>query len=189
MEKFKRLLPTLLMLVFEIAIGVMLLIDGEKLTGIIFIIFGVLMLVGGIINLIVCLVKARKGGTLETMPLVMSVIMIAIGGFFTAASGSVTQVVSTITMIYGVIMTINGVIKLADYLAFRTFAAYGNGFIVFSAVLSILFGIVIAFNPFGTALVIWTLLGIALLVSAGLDIITLIIYGKALRQIKAEASD
>ena len=61
MKIFKRLLPTILMLIFEIAIGVLLLIDGEKFTEVIFIIFGVFLLISGLATLIRCLFAGRSG--------------------------------------------------------------------------------------------------------------------------------
>ena len=182
MKRFSKLLPTILLIIFEIAVGVMLLIDGEKLTSIIFIGFGSLLLIIGLISLISAIVKGSKEGSIQTLALIISVLMIAIGAFFAAASGYVTQIVTTVTLIYGIIMIISGVIKLADYFAFRKTTLRVSGFVAFSAVISIILGIVFVFNPFGTALVIWTILGIALLISAALDIITLIIYSRAVKQ-------
>ena len=184
MNTFKRLLPTVLMILFELAIGVMLLINGEKLTWLVFLIFGVFLLVIGLIGLIRALLGSRNGGAIQTMPLVLSVLMIAVGAFFAAATGHVAEVVSAVTLIYGVILMISGVIKLADSLAFRNETGYYNGFVIFSAILSIVLGIVIAFNPFGAAAVIWTILGIAIIVSAAMDTVTLIIFGKALRDME-----
>ena len=186
MDKFKRLLPTILMIAIEIAIGIMLLIDGEKLTWIIFIGFGSILLLLGVISLIAALMGGKKSGSIRTGQLVMAVLMMAIGAFFAAASGSVTEVVTSVTLIYGIILIISGVFKLADYFAFRSFAGAGNVFVVISALISIIFGVIIAFNPFGSALVIWTIMGIAILVSAFLDIITLIIFGKLVRELTNE---
>lgn len=176
MKKFIQILPTILFVIFEAAVGTLLLIDGEKLTWLIFIVFGSILLIIGIISLIMALVKGKKTGVIGTGQLVLSVLMIAFGGFLTAASGSVREVVSSIALIYGLILIIGGVLKLADYLAYKGATGVGNGFVVFSAVLSILFGMIIAFNPFGTATVIWTIMGIAVLASAVLDIISLIVY-------------
>ena len=58
MAKFKKLLPTILMLIFEVLIGVLLLIDGEKFTEVIFIIFGILLLVSGLISLISTMIRS-----------------------------------------------------------------------------------------------------------------------------------
>ena len=181
MEKFKRLLPTILMILFEVVIGILLLIDGERFTGVIFVIFGVLMLVLGLISLIRTLLAARGGQVISSFALVMSIILITIGAFFTAASGSVLGVVGFIATIYGLILVISGVFKLADYLTLRA-AGVGSGFAIFSVIISIVLGILIAFNPFGTAQIFWTVLGIMLIASAVLDIISLIIFGNAMKK-------
>lgn len=182
MEKFKRLLPTILMILFEVVIGILLLIDGERFTGVIFVIFGVLMLVLGLISLIRTLLAARGGNVISSFALVMSIILITIGAFFTAASGSVLGVVGFIATIYGLILVISGVFKLADYLTLRA-AGVGSGFAIFSVIISIVLGILIAFNPFGTAQIFWTVLGIMLIASAVLDIISLIIFGNAMKNV------
>lgn len=182
MEKFKRLLPTILMILFEVVIGILLLIDGERFTGVIFVIFGVLMLVLGLISLIRTLLAARGGNVISSFALVMSIILITIGAFFTAASGSVLGVVGFIATIYGLILVISGVFKLADYLTLRA-AGVGSGFAIFSVIVSIVLGILIAFNPFGTAQIFWTVLGIMLIASAVLDIISLIIFGNAMKNV------
>ncbi|WP_316608923.1 DUF308 domain-containing protein [uncultured Ruminococcus sp.] len=181
MEKFKRLLPTILMILFEVVIGILLLIDGERFTGVIFVIFGVLMLVLGLISLIRTLLAARGGQVISSFALIMSIILITIGAFFTAASGSVLGVVGFIATIYGLILVISGVFKLADYLTLRA-AGIGSGFAIFSVIISIVLGILIAFNPFGTAQIFWTVLGIMLIASAVLDIISLIIFGNAMKK-------
>lgn len=181
MEKFKRLLPTILMILFEVVIGILLLIDGERFTGVIFVIFGVLMLVLGLISLIRTLLAARGGQVISSFALIMSIILITIGAFFTAASGSVLGVVGFIATIYGLILVISGVFKLADYLTLRA-AGVGSGFAIFSVIISIVLGILIAFNPFGTAQIFWTVLGIMLISSAVLDIISLIIFGNAMKK-------
>lgn len=182
MEKFKRLLPTILLILFEVVIGILLLIDGERFTGVIFVIFGVLMLVLGLISLIRTLLAARGGNVISSFALVMSIILITIGAFFTAASGSVLGVVGFIATIYGLILVISGVFKLADYLTLRA-AGVGSGFAIFSVIISIVLGILIAFNPFGTAQIFWTVLGIMLIASAVLDIISLIIFGNAMKNV------
>ncbi len=180
MEKFKRILPAILMILFEAAVGVMLLIDGERFTGTIFIIFGVLMLLLGIISLVRTLLAARNGLVISSFALVMSVILIAVGAFFAAASGYVLSVVGFIATVYGLILIISGIFKMADYLTLRT-VGFRSGFAIFSIVVTIMLGVLIAFNPFGTAQLFWTVLGIMLISSAVLDIISLIIFGSAVK--------
>lgn len=181
MEKFKRLLPTILMLVFELAIGILLLIDGEKFTEVIFIIFGVFLLIVGLITLIRSLMASRNGGAIPMLPLILSVILLAVGGFFTAASGSVLSIMSAVTLVFGIIVAFNGMLKLVDSMAMRKDNAR-VWFAVVAAVVTVILGVVIAFNPFGATEMMWTILGIMIIATAVLDIISLIVFGVALKK-------
>ena len=60
--KIKNLIPTILMLIFEVIVGVLLIVNGEKFTQVIFISFGVLLLISGLFSLIATLFGARNGG-------------------------------------------------------------------------------------------------------------------------------
>ena len=188
MEKFKRLLPTILMIVFELTIGILLLIDGEKFTQVILIIFGVFLLICGLITLIRSLLAGRNGGSIPMLQLVLSIILIAVGAFFAAASGSVMSVMSAVTLVIGIIIAFNGMLKLAEYVSIRKSGGV-SWFAVVGAILTIILGIVIAFNPFGTTALMWTILGVMLIVSVIFDIISLILFGVALRSIPATTVD
>lgn len=186
MAKFRLLIPTILMLIFEAAVGVLLLIDGEKFTQIIFIIFGVFLLVVGLVKLIRSLLAGRNGGSISMSQMFFSVILIAAGAFFAAASGSVLSVVSAFTLVIGIIMAFIGMLKLMEYAAIRKYSAV-TWVAVISAIITIILGIVIAFNPFGATEVLWVILGVMLIVSAVLDLISLIIFGIALKNVPKSA--
>lgn len=179
--KLKYLLPTILMLIFEIAVGVMLLIDGEKFTQVIFILFGVVLLISGLITLIRSLLAGRNGGSMPVLPLVAAIFLIAVGAFFTAASGSVLSILSAVTLVIGIIMAFSGMLKLAEYLALRKYSQL-PAFPVFGSIITIILGIVIAFNPFGATQAIWMILGIMIIAAALFDAITLILFGIALKK-------
>ena len=184
MSKFKSLIPTILMLIFEVVIGVLLIINGEKFTQVVFIIFGVLMLICGLISLIRSLLAGRNGGSISTPQLVLAIVLIGVGAFFTAASGSVMEIMSAVTVVIGIIMAFSGVLKLAEFITIRKigpvmwFAAVG-------AIVTIILGFVIAFNPFASTQAMWMILGILILVSALFDIISLIIFGVSMKNFPA----
>ena len=182
MQIFKRLLPMIVILLFEVAVGIMLIINGELFTKIIFLVFGILMLIGGIYTLIRAFVVGRKQeGGVSGLSLVMAIILIAVGGFFTAASGSVLSVMSAVTLVFGIIMAFNGMLKLVEYAAFRKDGA-ANGFAIVGAIVTIILGIIIAFNPFGATEAMWIIIGILIIVSAVFDVISLIIFGRAMKE-------
>lgn len=180
MEKFKRLLPTILTMIFELAVGILLLIDGERFTQIIFIIFGVFLFVSGIVTLIRSLLAGRNGGSIPMGAMIAAIFLIAVGGFFTAASGSVLSVVSAFTLAFGIITAFSGMMKLAEFLTFRKYSSVA-GFAVVSSIITIILGLVIAFNPFGATEALWTILGVMIIASVVFDVISLILFGVALK--------
>ena len=193
MNTFKRLLPTLLLFVFELVIGILLLIDGEKFTQVIFIIFGVCLLISGLVTLIGALLDGRNGGSISVGKLMLAILMLAVGAFFAAASGSVLSILSAVTLVFGIVIAFSGMLKLAEFLSIRKENPV-KWFAVIGAVLTIILGIVIAFNPFGATEALWTILGIMIIVSAVFDIIALIFFGQALKNvdvtvIEAKAED
>lgn len=195
MSTFKRLLPTIVLLLFEVVIGILLLIDGEKFMQIIFVIFGVILLLSGLITMIRALLAGRNGGSIPTLQIVGAIVLLAVGGFFTAASGNVLSVVSAFTLIFGIILAFCGMIKLVEFFSIRRTGSVA-WFAAIGAIVTIIIGIVIAFNPFASTEVMWKINGILLLVSVVFDIISLIIFGAALKKgdvsvkvIEAEAKD
>ena len=182
--KMKYLIPTILMLIFEVIVGVLLIVNGEKFTQVIFISFGVLLLISGLFSLIATLFGARNGGLISTPQLVLSIVLLGIGAFFTAASGSVMEVMASFTVILGIIIAFNGILKLAEFFNLRQvgpvmwFAAVGS-------IVTIIVGFLIAFNPFGATTMMWTILGILIIISAVFDVISLIIFTIALKKTPA----
>lgn len=183
MKIFKRLLPMILIFIFEIAIGVLLIIDGEKFTQAVFIIFGVIMLICGLITLIRALLDGRNGGSVSGLKLVAAIVLLAIGAFFTAASASVMSVVSAVTIVIGIIMMFSGMLKLAEYAAMRKEGANAV-FAIIGAIVTIILGIVIAFNPFGATEAIWVIIGSLIIVSAVFSIVSVIYFANALKNTK-----
>ena len=188
MSKAKYLIPTILLIIFEAAVGTLILIDGERFAQIIFIVFGVVMFVCGVVALIRSLVSGRNGGSINGGALAVSLLMIAIGGFFAAASGSVVGIFTAMTLVFGIILIVDGIFKLTEYLTFRSMGPIGF-FGIFSSILSIILGIILAFNPFGSTVVMWTVTGIMLIATAIVDLISLIVYAVALKNVDSKTAE
>lgn len=170
MNKFKSLIPSILILLFEAAIGVLMIIFGERFNQAIIIAFGVLMIIGAIVTLIRGLIARKKEGGNGAFPLTAAFVMALIGIFFVAASGFIMP---AIMLVLGVIMVFNGIFKISEFFQLRR---EGNTsvFTLINAVITIILGFVIAFNPFGASDVMWKIVGILITVSAALDLIALI---------------
>ena len=183
MQTFKRLLPMILMLIFELAVGIMLIINGEAVTKTVFIIFGGLTFVGGIVTLIASLLKGRNGGRMPLPALIAALIMIAVGGFFVAAIDSVLEVMAAVTVVLGLIMATNGLFKFFEYFYIRSIFPISPVALI-SAIVSVIVGFVIAFNPFAATESMWVIIGILIIVSAVFDFIGMIMMGSAVKKVE-----
>ena len=88
-----------------------------------------------------------------------------------------------IAILYGVILLISGFIKIMGYFNSRKANQPVSAFSIISAIISVILGGVILVNPFETTHFLFMFAGIAILVSALFDIITLIFVARAGRQV------
>lgn len=175
MSTFKRLLPIIILCIFEFIVGVLILTNGESFFRVAFIIFGILLFVVGLITLIQSIMAGRKGGSMPLFPMVVALFMIGIGAFFTAASSAVLAVMTAFTMVAGIMMLINGIFKVIEYFTLRGDGVTGIGLLLFDAIVTILLGILLAFNPFAATLAEWIIIGVSMIVSAVFDVIAMIV--------------
>ncbi len=195
MSTFKRLLPIIILCILEAVAGILILTNGEGFFSVLFMIVGIFLLVVGLITLIKSLLAGRKGGSIPGLPMVASLFMIGFGAFFTAASGAVIPFMVAFTMVAGCFMLVNGIFKLIQAFALRG-EGVPFGFLIFDAILTILLGIVMAFYPFGATVAKWTIIGVMMIVSAVIDLISMIVLANKLKnttvtvvEVKAQTVD
>ena len=160
----------------EIVIGILLLIDPETFTKGIVIVLGVLLCVLGIIN-IVRYFRRPVQVLGSDWALSRGVMMILVGMFCVFKSQWLLAALPALFVIYGVIMLVSGVMKLQRMADLRRLGHprwYMPGL---AALLYIVLAVIILLNPFSTAMVIWIFVGVSMIVSAVLDIVTLILAG------------
>ena len=160
----------------EIVIGILLLINPEAFTMGIVIALGVLLCALGIIN-IVRYFRRPVQVLGSDWALSRGVMMILVGAFCVFNSQWLLAVLPALFVIYGVIMLISGVMKLqrmADLRRLRHPRWYMPGV---SALLYIILAVIILLNPFSTVTFVWIFVGVSMIVSAVLDIVTLILAG------------
>ena len=85
-------------------------------------------------------------------------------------------------------MVIEGFFKIFEYVSFRRFSPI-SGIAVLSGVITIISGIIFAFNPFATTEAMWVILGVLVLVTALSDLISLIFIGSAMNKIDSNNSN
>lgn len=189
MSTFKRLLPIIILCIFEFIVGVLVLTNGEAFFRVVFIIFGILLFVGGLITLIRSLMEGRKGGTMPMFPMILSVFMIGFGAFFTAASSAVLAVMTAFTLVAGIMMFIDGIFKIIEYFTLRGEGVTGIGLLLFDAIVTLLLGILLAFNPFAATLAEWIIIGVSMIVSAVFDVIAMIVLAIKFKNTKVAVVD
>ena len=174
MSRFKVLLPAILITLFEIAIGVMLIINPVAFTRATIIILGVLLLILGIIFL-VRFIKAKKAEEGGVGSLVGAIVALILGLIFTAFSGGVLGVVMNfLPVVYAVILLIFGINKIVSFFVAKNSDHSVSWLNLISGAAALVLSIVIIFYPAESTVTVWIITGIGLLVEAAFDIIAII---------------
>lgn len=92
------------------------------------------------------------------------------------------QIIGLIPMVMGAVFAINGAVKLQRSVELKQVQYRGWGVVMFYAILTIGFGVLLLFNPFSAATMMVRILGIGLLVSGGTDIITMMSVSRQIRK-------
>ncbi len=175
MSFWKKVLPTALIILLEVTIGVLLIIDAEQLTIAIFTLFGIALLILALVMTIRYL-KARKEGEENGFMLTTAILSFILGLVLAIGASMIVSLGAKLyAVFYGAVVIVNGVLKIAEFISLKKQGATASGLRIFSGILSIVLGIVvIAFN--GMAInVIGLIIGITLLVQAVLDIAALFV--------------
>lgn len=173
MEKLKNNLPLLILIVLELAVGILLLINAELFTRVILIVFGVALMAVGVLYLIRSFSDADRG-VMSWIALAVSVVAFVVGVLCAFFSGSLINVFAVIAVIYGVILVISAIFKVKAYIDVSRMGLKPSPFTLLSAVIAFVLGAVIILNPFKTVEVLWIFTGIVLIVQALIDIAMLV---------------
>jgi uncharacterized membrane protein HdeD (DUF308 family) len=193
MEKFKKMLPSILMILFEIIVAILLLVNPEQFTLTVLMIFGWVLVVCALI-LLIRFIREMKAASKEDgksrmgIPtLIVAVVTIAVGSIFAFGSPMIYDITAFLLVFYGILMFVKGIFKIADYGMLRG-AGYGVSVLrIFSGIFSLIFGVLIIVNPFGTMHVVFTVAAISMLFEALLDIIALILGARNDNRIEVAA--
>lgn len=177
MKFLKNSLPTILFVLFEIVVGVMLLVNPEAFTTSVIIIFGALLVIFGAIYLVKYLLARRKQEQ-STLMLVMSLVAVSLGVFAIICAQFIFTLFVFIAVMYAIIMLISGLFKIQNYVHAKKEELPSSPITVISAVISVILGVIVVLNPFGTTHVLWVFVGIMILVEALIDIVSLILAAR-----------
>jgi len=176
MKALKNNLPVILFILFELAVGILLLINPEAFTKTVLICFGIVLIVIGLIYLIRVL-KDKTEGT-SAITLIISIASLAAGAVCALFPSFVMGLFAVVAIIYGVILIVSGVYKAKNYNDAKKDGATVPVISLISAVISVVLGVVIIINPFNTIHVLWIFAGISLIFEAVLDFIAVLLNSK-----------
>jgi uncharacterized membrane protein HdeD (DUF308 family) len=180
MEKFKKMLPSIIMIVFEVAVAILLLADPEQFTRTVLMIFGWVLVICAAILMIRFIREmnaASKVGApkprMGVVTLIVAIVTFSVGSIFAFGSPMIYDITAFLLVFYGILMFVKGIFKIADYGMLKG-AGYGASALrIISGIFSLIFGVLIIVNPFGTMRVVFTVTAISMLFEALLDIIAL----------------
>lgn len=179
MQTLKQFLPILLLAILEIVIGIFLFVNPEGFTRVVIIIFGIVLLLIGIRNLIQFF-RGRKNGSSGALTMVLAILALVIGAICLFASGVIINLIAVIAAVYGIILIIAGCFKLYSFAETRGAGIKNAGTILMliSGIIMLVFGIILVFHPFGTLEVLLKIGGVLLIIEAVLDLISIFIAMK-----------
>lgn len=172
MKAIKENMNGILVCIFELVVGILLLISPVSFTSGIITAFGVVLLIMGLISIIKYFrtdpVEAAHGQIL-----VKGLVALLVGGFCALKSEWFVATFPILTLIYGVAILVSGLGKIqwtVDMLRLKKKNWY---LAAISAVVSIACSLVIIANPFSSTAILWMFTGISLIVEAVFDVVAL----------------
>ena len=147
MKSVRQFFALALLICFEIAAGVLLLIDPEKVARVILFLFGIVMIVIGGMNLIRFYKEKPEGitGFVTCMVGVAALLM----GIFSVISATMDMMMEYRTIFYALIFFVAGLYEAQMYFTARRSEAPVSVMLLISAVMAILFGVLVAVNHNG----------------------------------------
>ncbi|EET60808.1 hypothetical protein BRYFOR_07271 [Marvinbryantia formatexigens DSM 14469] len=177
MSKINRNTGNLLTCILEILIGILLLVDPVGFTSGIIIIFGIVLVVGGIISTFGYF-RADAETASQGNGLVKGILFVMLGLFCITKSEWFLVTFPVLTVFYGILTLVSGVSKVqwaVDMLRTRQKYWFVE---VIGAVLTIVCAVLILTNPFASTDVLWTFIGITMIAEAVVDVAAFVLGRK-----------
>lgn len=180
MKTIKENVPGIVLCLFELIVGILLLINPIGFTTLIILSAGIVLMIQGMIEIVKYFLTNIKEATLE-QTLTKGLLSLLAGGFGVLKTDWFIATFPVLTIIYGVIILVAGVGKIQ--LTFDMLRQKNNKWFLaaISALLSIVCAVVILKNPFASTTALWVFTGASLIAEGVMDIVTLIM-GKRLSE-------
>lgn len=164
----------ILLCVLELIVGILLWIDPAGFATGIFVVGGVLLMLLGVVQ-IVQYFRLSPEEAFFRQPLVKGLLLIGIGALFVFGADWLLLTFPILTVLYGIAIGFSGLVKIQ--LATDLFRWKIKNWVwpALSALLSIVCGALMLWNPFASTTVLWSLAGALLVAAAVTDAVTLLL--------------
>ena len=177
MSKITRSTGNLLTCIFEILVGILLLIDPVGFTSGIIVVFGIIFALVGAVNLFRYFRTDAQKASQES-GLAKGLIFVIFGLFCSFQTEWFIVTFPLLTVLYGILTLISGVSKV-QWAVDMLRAKQKYWFVeVIGAALTIVSAILILTNPFTTTAILWTFVGVTMIVEAVVDVIAFVLGKK-----------
>lgn len=187
MKSLQKYLSGMVLSLFEIFVGVLLLIDPFAFTSGIIMVLGAILLFVGLICLFKYFREEAANAALE-QNMFKGLIALSLGGFCVLGNGFIVEISALLTFVYGAVILITGFSKIQKTVDLLRLKKTKWGFTAISAAVTVICAALILFNPFGATEWIWRFIGISLIVEALIDALAVLLGGKD-RSVEAEATE
>ena len=176
-ERIKENLSGVIILLLEIAVGVLLLIDPVAFTSAIIIVIGLALLFYGVAS-VLRYFNSDPLTAAAGQGLAVGLLTIAAGLFCILKTEWFVKTFPVLTILYGLAVLVAGLIKTQTTVDMLRLKRPGWIWMAVSAALSLILAALILFNPFATTVFLWRFTALMLLAEAAWDIVTLIVSGR-----------
>ena len=135
----------------------------------------ILAIVAAVIGVVSLVSYFRDKYSVGNGGVVKGIVYFVIAAFLYFGAGFI---ISIVPFILGILIVISGIVKLQEALDMMKYKADGSVTVLIIAILSLVFGILILINPFGTAELLFRIIGIALIYNGVSDLLTVFYFSK-----------
>lgn len=181
MNSLKKYTSGLVLSLFEIFVGILLLVDPVAFTSGIIMAFGAILMFAGLI----CIFKYFRAEPTEAaigQMLLKGLSAILIGAFCVFGNSVIVGLSAVLTFVYGAIILFIGLTKVQKTVDMLRLKKLKWQFTAISAAITLICAALILFNPFGATEWIWRFIGISLIVEALVDAVAVLFGDKDKRE-------
>lgn len=187
MKTLKENASGIVMCLFELVVGILLLVNPIGFTSGIITAFGIVLAIVGLGSCIKYF-RAEPAEAAKSQLLAKGLIALLAGCFCVFRSEWFVVTFPVLTLIYGVVILITGLAKVQWMVDILRLKKQKWFLAAISAVISIICGAVIISSPFNSTAVLWMFTGISLIAEAVFDVVALLL-GSGKKDAAQEAAD